>query len=275
LNKIFGGKEQSIAFGLFTLRTDSTRQVLIDRLRLLAESLPRTYARRYGLSGEVPKASVILFARRRDYRAFRELRGVDIQFDAAGHTETGFVALAAGRRSHQEVATTLAHELAHLLNWQHLGKDLPIWLDEGLADDMALSKMDAEGRLLADPGLDWRNLRFGREIGAVLNQVALAMDRGTAPSLPQLLAMDRQSFFANRQLHYAQSSLWVRYLLSAPGGRANTFRAYLQAAAAGKGFGAESLRQQLGEDWAGLEGGFRRWLGRLIQRLGVPVESGQ
>jgi hypothetical protein len=62
-------------------------------------------------------------------------------------------------------------------------------------------------------------------------------------------------------MHYALSSLWIRYLLSdSHGGLQRGFQSFLQRTAKGQPIAGEGLLEELGTDWQSLESGFRSWL---------------
>ncbi len=143
---------------------------------------------------------------------------------------------------------------------------MPPWLEEGMAEDLSLSRINRKGRLVAEP-LGPTNLHYGRRLGVRLRKLGQEIAiGGTAPSLPRLLAMDKESFLASDvSLNYFMSALWIRYLLS--DGEpllAAGFRAFLASVAGGGRPDPEELRSRLGRDWQQLAGDFRGWL--LIQQ---------
>jgi hypothetical protein len=193
----------------------------------------------------------------------------------SGHSGYGIVVLFDEGRPRFEVGSTLVHELAHLLNRRALGPLLPSWLDEGIADDLAQSQVSDAGRL--QPGtLGGFTVRYGARIQmfgprAALQQLVVALEEGKTLPLPDLLALDWNSFVRHEgSLSYAQSSFWVRYLLDGEGGAlAPKFHAFLDAVATGEPPTPEALRRQLGRSWGELEAGFRSWV--LAQREDRPA----
>ena len=148
----------------------------------------------------------------------------------------------------------LVHELVHLLNRRFLGPALPSWLDEGLAEELAMSRIAADGTLV--PGSlgrfesgsrDRALLVGGGEIH--LGALRAGMRRGDLPTLEELVGLDRTGFQAEDrfQIHYALSAFWVRYLLSgaAPAG-ADGFRSFLAAVAEGEPLDEELLLRSSG-----------------------------
>ena len=191
---------------------------LIDELGRVAGQHARLYVERYGLEvGEVA-GSVLLFAGRREFLEFQRSRGHEVEnrIDAYFHSpRTVVMYRARGRRG--KLAASLIHELTHLLTWQALGagrrvgSPLPPWLEEGMAEDLALSRLDRRDRLVASP-LAPTNLRFGRRLGARLLELEQKIGPGgTAPALPQLLAMDEDAFTSSDiEVNYFMSACFVR-----------------------------------------------------------------
>ncbi len=252
-------------YALLTDLADRERLAWLDRL---AAGFEDAYRRRYGLTpvGE-PAEAVVLFAREADYRRFLDQHERIAGLPASGHAAHGLAALYDGGRSAAEIGTTLAHELAHLLNRRAIGPALPSWLDEGIADELAQSRIDALGHLEAG-ALGGETVRDGESIEmhgahASLYQLVTAVHGGRLRPLPELLGLDWSDFVTppRGRLHYAQSSFWVRYLLDGEGGvLAPGFRRYLAEIARGGPVEPEALRGHLGRSWEELEAGYRAWL---------------
>ena len=255
---------------VYTDLRDPARLSFFDRA---AAGLEAAYRSRYGISpiGD-PAEAVVLFGRESDYRAFLSQATSLAGLPASGHTGHGVVSLYDGRRPQSEVASTLVHELSHLLNRRAIGPALPSWLDEGIADDLSQSQIDRSGRLL--PGtLGGVTVRAGSRIEmhgarAALQDLLDAAAAGRLRPLPRLLSLDWSEFVRqDGELNYAQSSFFVRYLLQGEQGTlAPGFRAFLQEVSNGKPPEAEALREKLGRSWPMLEAGFRLWV--LGQRGG-------
>lgn len=253
---------------VYTDLRDPARLSFFDRV---AAGLDSAYRSRYQVSpvGD-PAEAVVLFSRESDYRAFLGQATTVAELPATGHTGHGIVSLFDGRRPQSEVASTLVHELAHLLNRRAIGPALPSWLEEGIADDLSQSQIDRSGRLL--PGtLGGVTVRVGRRIEmhgarAALQDLLDAARAGGLRPLPQLLALDWGEFVrGNGELNYAQSSFFVRYLLQGEqGALAPGFHAFLQEVSNGRPPEPEALREKLGRSWPVLEAGFRLWV--LAQR---------
>lgn len=266
--RAFGGEPRTGTLGPYPLLTDLAPGPLVDRLDRVAGEVEPAYRRRYGLLPvDEPRETIVLYRGEASYRVFQageeELAGLP----ATGHSGGGLVALhAAGAPS--ETESTLVHEIAHLLNRRALGPALPPWLDEGLADDLAQGQVTADGRLLPER-LGGETVRLGgnrvERRGGVAGAVFVdaAFEAGRAVPLPALLAMDGAAFVRSeeRQLHYAESALFVRFLLSAGDpALAGGFTAYLRGIAAGGPVDPPALGAALGVGWEELEVRFRAWL---------------
>jgi hypothetical protein len=106
---------------------------------------------------------------------------------------------------------------------------------------------------------------------AALGRVVEALDRRALPPLADLTAMTWRELVdpAIRDLAYAESAFFVRYLLESPR-RAAGLRTYLRSIAAGGAGEPAELLEALGEDWEALDRGFQRWLRtRALAELGA------
>lgn len=260
-------------YSLFTDLQDPARRQYLDRL---AAQMEDAYRNRYGrqLLGQ-PAEAIVLYAREQDYQAFQDQDSRLARLSASGHSGYGIVALFDEGRTRFEVGSTLVHELAHLLNRRALGPLLPSWLDEGIADDLAQSKVDEDSGRLVPGTLGGVTVRAGARLQmygprAALQQLVVALEEGKALPLAELLGLDWDDFVRTAgNLNYAHSSFWVRYLLDGEGGAlAPRFRAFLDAVAAGEPPAPEMLREKLGRSWPELESGFRVWV--LSQREDRP-----
>ncbi len=264
--------------GPYKLFSKGSEPTLIDLLGRVAGEHARIYAERYGLALNAElTGSVMLFAGRQSFLDFQRSRGHDAaenRIDAYFHSPDT-VLMYRGRGSRHKLAATLIHELTHLINWQTLRArgetSIPPWLDEGMAEDLSMSRIDRKDRLVMEP-LGPTNLRFGRHLGVRVYELGQKMALGgTAPSLRQLLAMDEETFLAGDvQLHYLMSALWIRYLLSDVDSElAGGFRAFLASVAVGGRPDSEELRSRLGRGWQQLAGDYRGWLSIRQARLGL------
>lgn len=113
---------------------------------------------------------------------------------------------------------TLAHEGFHQFLGYELGLQVPIWLNEGMAQYFETSDV-VNGRLR--PGLVSK---------AKLRSAQYLIRTGRAPALAELIQMDRRTFYANARVAYPTSWAMVYYLLNRDGSsyRSSNFRRYLQ-----------------------------------------------
>ena len=267
---LLGSERRAAKVGDYTLHTDVEDPELVAALDRFAAGLEEIYRDRYGLElvGRAAEA-IVLYRREEDYRRFEQSEAQLTGIGAVGHTRRGVVAFYRGDRPAAELAGTLVHELAHVLNRRGLGPALPPWLDEGIADDLAQSRISLEDGLL--PGtLGGAVVRDGRRIdlrGARASLLLLqrAAEQGAAPRVPLFLEESWEDFVgAEREQLYAGSLFWVRYLLAGEGGAlAPGFRAFLRGVAEGRPASPEELGRQLGRPWPHLELGYRAWLGSL------------
>ena len=180
------------------------------------------------------------------------------------------------------------HELVHVITHYALGPQLPPWLMEGLAEDLAYSRVDSQGELLLGSLDAWRSSRL-LEIssgprrrtltsvysagGPALNLDALLerWSQPVRPSVRALVGMPWAEFMEAeaRLVHYTMSAFWVRYLL-ADTELAAPFRTWLAGLARGEEADAETLTGYLGRGWDELEAGFERWIRRPKARRGRP-----
>jgi len=255
--------------GPYTLYTAVDGASVSESCGLMARSLEATYRERFGLTpvGEAAE-SIFLFASHRSYEAFVS-DDERIPAEKGGHAAParGYVALYSEDLPREAVASTLAHELTHLINRRALGPALPPWLSEGLADDLAESRVDDSGRLV--PGeLGGYTVVSGNEIrhfGGVVSASRLikALDGSGLPDLSDLVQMGTEEFHAAQResLLYALSSFWIRFLLSdAPGADPDGFRAFLEAVASGERLTPDLLAQSLDADEVELDASFKTWL---------------
>ncbi|RMH18992.1 MAG: hypothetical protein D6696_11850 [Acidobacteria bacterium] len=259
--------ERRVALGPYALYTDVDNDLLLRRLEALARRLDAIYAIRFGRKpqGE-PRAAVVLFRTAAAYRRFQEQTEELVGLRAAGHSGRGIAALAAGGDLTQ-VTATFVHELTHLINRRALGPALPPWLEEGVAECLASSRIDAGGRLYPRE-IGGRRFEVGQRITylgglAALHELQLALGRRRLPSVETVLALDWGGFMrSDRQsLHYAVSGAFLRYLLDGEERRqAAALRAFLDDVAAGEAPTAERLRRKLGRSWRQLDAGFAAWI---------------
>ena len=250
------------------------------------------YGERFGL--EPPPARspevVVLFRRAEEYRLFSELGSEAAGLELEGHAGGGLAVLHLERAA-EEGASLLVHELVHLLNRRTFGGELPPWLEEGLAVELASHRLDEAGR--PQPGTLWgervvreRGLRLGmggtrleEEIEltgaeAALGRLAQLTEEGRLPPVSALfdLTPDRFVGLSARELRYAQAGALVRFLLDGP--RADAFRSFLAETGAGEPVTAERLYGALGTAPGELDRAFETWVRAEARRHGVAAGAG-
>lgn len=276
------GQERVFLLGDYTLFTDVPDDELIAYLGAAADQLDAVYAERYGREPlGLPAEGVVLYQSDIAYRLLQQRSERIAGLAAAGHNAKGLAVLYSGGRTREEVASTVVHELVHFINRRAIGPQLPPWLDEGIADNLAHSRIDEAGRIYPSE-LGGHRLKRGEERrfeGAYssLFQLRQAMTDGSLPALPELMSTDWDDFVRtpSAQLHYAAASFWIRYLLDAEGGRhAAAFQAFLDAVAEGEPPTTDALGRHLGEDWSVLNARFRAWIEHLAQTSGLSSAAG-
>lgn len=249
--------------GPYLLLTDVEEPALLAQLDRAAATLEESYRARYGLEPVgAPAEAVVLFRARASYEEY--VRRTGGPRSDAGHVAGGLVALYRQGRLMEDIRTTLLHELTHLLGKRALGPALPSWLDEGMADDLAHSRVGEGGRLV--PGsLSETTLRSGSFFethGGAASWELLRNQLATAGLIPlaELTALDDETFrsVTPQGLAYAESSFFIRYLLA--GELASPFRAFLREVAAGEPATPEALLAALGASWQALDEGLAEWI---------------
>jgi hypothetical protein len=271
----------AFAAGPFTLHTDLGDRATVAALKRTALALPQVWADRFGVAptGRLD-GTLLVFRRDEDFRAFVRGEGEVPDRGVRGSARAGRVALAAAGAPAEEVRALFVHELAHLLSRRAFDRELPPWLEEGLAEELALARQARSGAIV--PGtlrgrvraraLDASSSRptFASrfEISAdgaygALSALLNAQRNGAAPSLAELLAMPHAAFtrYEGRRERYTASAFFVRFLLDGRERRARErFHAFLGEVARGGAADAEALTAALGEPLAHLERDYLAWL---------------
>jgi len=280
-----GGTEESTErstegtrLGPYLLLTDVEDGKLLRELGRVAVGVEEAWQQRTGLR---PLASageaVVLFARREDYERYSRSEGRIADLGSWGHSGSGIVALSTGGRDPEETRQLLIHELVHLIQRRALGADTPAWVEEGLAEDLAMSRVSGDGHL--ELGTLWgRRLRTTERPAAsptesAVQRTTLSGPRASPrrlveswgnperPPLATLVDLLPEELAApeHRNLLYPLSAFFVRYLLDGEGS-APAFRSWLATLAQGDPGNGEALREALGASWKELEEGLYSWL---------------
>lgn len=261
------GGGRRISAGPWTLWTDTADEELLERLQGVLSGLEATYTARYGLTPlGTPLEVVVLYGDEAVYREIQSGTEGLLGLVAAGHTVSGLSISFVGGRSHDAVAATLVHELVHTINRRALGPVLPSWLDEGIADDLATSRLGPRGPL---PGTLSAERRGGSGEStlqggiAALYQLRGRVRTASLPGLEELVGLDWESFVdpGAAPLHYAQAAFFIRFLLDGEDGRyAGGFRSFLAGVAHGEAVSGPALLRRLDERWSVLDARFQLWL---------------
>jgi hypothetical protein len=213
---------------------------------------------------------VAVFASEEAYRPFEAAVTNLGTLGTKGHAGGNLAALFVENDRLDEAARRLVHELTHLLNQSVLGPAVPPWVEEGVAGDLAYSRIDREGRLRLGSVNGDRVVLGNRSTGvsiqytggvAALAELLRARSRHERTPLDELVGFDQRRFLGrDRGRHYIESAFLVRFLLEGEKGRyADGFRAYLRSLAAADGPQGDPI-SYLGTDWVRLERAFDAWL---------------
>ncbi|MCH9648262.1 MAG: hypothetical protein K0U98_08485 [Deltaproteobacteria bacterium] len=232
--------------------SDVRQQQLLEICERVAAPLEGAFRRRFGLEPRgVPREGVFLFESRKAFQSFAQKDG-RLRAGYAGYANgaKGFVAIPAGSLDPEIFATTLAHELTHLLLRRAMGPGLPPWLSEGLADAMGDPATPAGlGELTGFAGVEGQARRL-RD----------AYRGGVAASVQSIVSRRRSEFDQGAlSFDYEQSALLVRFLLLHPA-LGPRFRSFLEDIAGASIHDPEQLPQALGKSWSQLDGEFRAWV---------------
>ena len=277
----------------FELRTDlgSSGRDLTLRNKVLAvlEQVIDAYEARYGLEVELRYRPLIgLFREEASYDRYVEEAGSLLPVNTSGHASGGVAALWAGERREDLVLALLVHEVAHLLNTAVFPSELPPWLEEGIAEDLGYSHVDARSRLRPSRirGIDQTSERNERGPGGTVvtrrthrtagPRVALrpVVERWRTEQGPDLMALTSTSWPAflydtNRSQRYLEFGFLIRFLLS--GDEAQPVRSELAELAKAKTYGEVETSLARLHDLAGAESKsfskrFARWADSVAVR---------
>ncbi|HUK84003.1 MAG TPA: DUF1570 domain-containing protein [Verrucomicrobiae bacterium] len=153
---------------------------------------------------------------------------------------------------HDNLWQVLAHEGFHQFLGYELGLQVPVWLNEGMAQYFETSYA-ANGRL-----------HTGIISKPKLRAAQYLIYSHQAPSLGELLQMDRATFYGNAQVAYPMSWALVYYLMNRDGTdfRSSSFRRYLQDLKF-RGDDLTSFQRRFGRDSAQWQADFERFILQL------------
>lgn len=214
------------------------------------------YAQRFEHFGRPARQrmSLYLFQRRQDYLSYLAEQGLKAANTAGVFfvTERGSgLASFVEDQPRSKVFAVLQHEGFHQFAWHCLGPDLPMWVNEGLAQYFEAAIV-VRGKM-----------RLGVPDAHGLAVVQAALEAKATMPFESLLSMERQRWneVLTSQpeaagLLYAQSWSMIYFLIKGQGGRLQPLlERYLQQISDGKG-SESAFREVFGDDAAGLE---RRW----------------
>lgn len=261
-------------FGPFTIYTDIIVQSTLDRLEAVVTALPAAYRQRFGREAQVSADfTLVVFNDEEDYREYEaaeELSALALH----GHAGDTIAVLYVGRRRPAEFAPLLVHEVTHLLNRSALGSDVPAWLEEGMANDLAYSRIDADGRLLlgtlggnrvatsAGVRREARLLHYSGPIASYRMLMGRLAKRALVP-LTTLIDLSWSEFVHPREraLRYTQSAFLVRFLIETETAAGGTgFDDLLAAAARTEALDPARVAELLGTPIEELDQRFQQWL---------------
>lgn len=243
----------------YTVYTD-TDDATAHEIALYMDDVFAEYASR--LSAFPPKrddrSTLYLFEAAPAYHAFLDKLGFDARhtsgvfFSRGG--ETGLATFVSGQ-PRQRMLDTLRHEGFHQFAHSRIGRNLPIWVNEGLAEYFGNGAV-VNGQL-----------RVGFAPSAPLQRVRRAVDNAYAYSFDELLSMTTrqwgehvQAGGPNASLLYDQTWLMTHFLIHAEGGRyASAFEGYLKLVANGTD-SLDAFAQAFGAGTTDFETAWTAWL---------------
>lgn len=234
--KILGQRRTDRKLGPYKLWTDVHDAELLSFLDELAVVAEEAYFARFArLPSGDPLRTAVLFAREEDYRVYGAASGLGDGH--SGHAGGGVLASYTAGRPRGDVASTLVHEIAHLLNARALSWDLPPWLEEGMASELGGVWVEATGVDGADGrrGSVVASFRGYDDHDQRMVHLAEQSKEGRLPELARILLLDRDGFYKrDTGLHYSYSAALVRYLLDGDRGRyRDGFQRFLERVANG------------------------------------------
>jgi hypothetical protein len=269
--------------GPFDLYTNLKDRRLIRRLAGVATHISSAYSRRFGLEpGIEASEAIIIFAQQELYRAFERDNVRLDDLGSHGHAQGGIASLFTGRRNAEETLALFIHELVHLLNRRIFLTPPPPWLEEGMATDLAYSRISVDGRLqlgtltggssIIDHPRQmaggWRKVNKEVRVSgakAAYSLLKQSVAQGEPSDLEGLVRLTWEDFVDphDRQMRYVQSGFLVRYFLYDGDSReAQSFKIYLELLAKAEAVNPSELPELLEKNWPEIEDAFATWLAK-------------
>jgi len=259
--------EEEWTVGSYRLYSDGGDAQFYEWLDHVVSQLESEYAARYGLRPrDEPQEVIVLFETEEQYRGFESVDRRIAGLSAGGHAFKGLAATWIGDRSRETVASVVLHELVHLVNRRAIGPALPPWLDEGLAEDFATASISPDGEVQVEVVGGTRD-EIGRgtvilEGGwASVKLLQKALREGTAPKMETLLTADWDGFVRaeDREVHYAYTGLFLRYLQREETHQKAAFRSFLRDVSEGESADGRVLLSALLAQDPAIERRFHEW----------------
>jgi hypothetical protein len=247
-----------VSAGNYQVFAQDSMETALQVNRFMNEML-KQYARYFSNWSLKVGARVVVFSNIDDFRAYSTdvvggllphggLAGYcHLKTDEDGNTFYELVTYV-----HDNLWHVLAHEGFHQFLGYELGQQIPVWLNEGMAQYFETSYV-ANGRLhtgiISKPKLrSAQYLIYSRQ----------------APSLSDLLQMNRATFYGNAQVAYPMSWALVYYLMNRDGAdfRSSNFRRYLQDLKF-RGDDLASFQRRFGRDSTQWQADFERFILQL------------
>ncbi len=241
--------------GHYRIRTDlpaDRANELARHLNIMYEEFSRRLA---SLPARAPAVmNVLLFANAIDYLETLQFR---YGIDAAGTGGMFFVnpsgsalAIWVGDLPRRRIDHVLQHEGFHQFAWSRFGTDLPLWVNEGLAE------------FFGNAIVVGRSVMIGQASAQVVEDVAALIEHGSAIAFADMLSMSSEQWSAAVRAGdaaglYHQSWSMVQFLVYGDGGRyLGSFERYLRLLNAGFPSETAFARAFQTDDVAGFE---KRW----------------
>jgi len=269
---LLGPNLQRRSLGPYQLLTNVRDEAALEAIGKIANQLEDYYRQRYHLElTDTGAQTVALFADEDTYREFERQTTDQQRPDRQGHAIGNLASLFVGDKRTPEFQPLFVHELIHLINRRAFGPRPPSWIEEGIANDVAYSKVDRSGRPRPETLAGSNTVfgpRFERQITfsgglSSLSQLLKSRNRRQGTPLDRLVDMPHDEFMApdDRQRYYIESAFLIRLLLDGPKIEwRDGLRRYLAEVSAGSQPDADRLIALLDSTWPQVERTFDSWL---------------